>query len=53
MLPSEKKKIDKKVTYFVIFQEMLHYYLNFAILLRYYREIFQNFDVQFHLTMIC
>ena len=39
-------------TYFGICQEMLHFYLNSAISLSYYKEIFQNFDVQFHLTMI-
>ena len=31
---------------------MLHFHLNSAILLIYYRELFQNFDVIFHLTVI-
>ena len=43
--------MDIKI-YFGIFQEMLDFYVNPAILLSYYREILQNFDVQFHLTMI-
>ena len=41
------KKVDKKVKYFRIFQKTLHFYQNSAILFSYYREIFQNFDVQF------
>ena len=31
---------------------MLHFHLNSAILLIYYRELFHNFDVIFHLTVI-
>ena len=40
-ITSKKKLFQnfKKVTYFGIFQEMLHFYLNSAILLSYYREI--------------
>ena len=51
---TSKKKLFQKilVTYFDIFQKMLHFYLNSPILLSYFREIFHNFDVQFHLTMI-
>ena len=44
--------MDKKVTYFVIFQEMLYFYLNSRILLSYYREIFHNLYFKSRLTMI-
>ena len=45
-ITSKKKRFQN----FSIFQEMLHFYLNSAILL--IRKYFQNFDVQFNLTMI-
>ena len=45
---TSKKKLFQN---FSIFQEMLHFYLNSAILLI-TGKYFQNFDVQFHLTTI-
>ena len=49
VFPLPSKKINRKVTFWYFSRSVT--FLSKNVLLSYYRKIFQNFEIQFYLTM--